>query len=540
MGMAATYDQKVFCRQALIGGNYGLLNATTFIPNPDYYGALLWHRLMGSTVLAVTKESDPDLRVYAHCAKKKPGSRDIPAMDPRLVDASAPIYVAAQSIAYVTVRDFEAPAWDDPNLMSKILDPLYLSQVSHTYKGVLNVVNKFRPQSGAWVSESGGAFNSGIKDVSPTFVDGFWYLDQMGMAATYDQKVFCRQALIGGNYGLLNATTFIPNPDYYGALLWHRLMGSTVLAVTRESDPDLRVYAHCAKKKIVQYNPFDLKSEDDGKPNYEFVGKQNREEYHLTSLFGKMKGGIVCLNDVPMVQPGSRDIPTMDPRLVDASAQIYVAAQSIAYVTVRDFKAPACVKSCPVKLMFGLNALSGRNESRTEKGEWIGDWQPQNTRDFVKYTISKGYKVDSYEFGNQLCGSGIGARVDANQYGKDTIVLKNLVKELYADPETRLKVLGPGCFYDEKWLNTFLEVSGRGVVDGVTHHIYNLGPGAWVSESGGAFNNGSKDVSPTFVDGFCALLWHQLMGSTVLAVTKESDPYLRVYAHCAKKKVSWL
>ncbi|KAL4311759.1 hypothetical protein GQ457_01G017380 [Hibiscus cannabinus] len=57
--MAATYDQKVFCRQALIGGNYGLLNATTFIPNPDYYGALLWHRLMGSTVLAVTKESDP-------------------------------------------------------------------------------------------------------------------------------------------------------------------------------------------------------------------------------------------------------------------------------------------------------------------------------------------------------------------------------------------------------------------------------------------------------------------------------------------------
>lgn len=58
--------------------------------------------------------------------------------------------------------------------MSKILDPLYLSQVSHTYKGVLNVVNKFRPQSGAWVSESGGAFNSGSKDVSPTFVDGFW------------------------------------------------------------------------------------------------------------------------------------------------------------------------------------------------------------------------------------------------------------------------------------------------------------------------------------------------------------------------------
>ncbi|KAL4308390.1 hypothetical protein GQ457_01G000120 [Hibiscus cannabinus] len=257
----------------------------------------------------------------------------------------------------VTHHIYNLGPGDDPNLMSKILDPLYLSQVSQTYKGVLNVVNKFRPQSEAWVSESGGAFNSGSKDVSPTFVDGFWYLDQMGMAATYDQNVFCRQALIGGNYGLLSATTFIPNPDYYGALLWHRLMGSTVLAVTKESDPDMCVYAHCAKKKpgvsvifinLSKDRSFNitlsnLKSEDDGKSNYEFVGKQNREEYHLTSLFGKMKGGIVCLNDVPMVQTGSRDIPAMDPRLVDASAPIYVAAQSIAYVTVRDFEAPSCV-----------------------------------------------------------------------------------------------------------------------------------------------------------------------------------------------------
>ncbi|GMI63507.1 glucuronidase 1 [Hibiscus trionum] len=170
-----------------------------------------------------------------------------------------------------------------------------------------------------------------------------------------------------------------------------------------------------------------------------------------------------------------------------------------------------------VKLTFGLNALFGRNESQTEKGLWIGDWQSQNTRDFMQHTISKGYKVNSYEFGNQLSGSGMGAKVDAKQYGNDVIVLKNLVKELYAHPETEPK----------------------GIVDGLTHHIYNLGPGddpnmmnkvlnpsylnqvsqtykgvsdvvnkfrpqlgAWVSESGGALKGGSKDVSRTFADGF--------------------------------------
>lgn len=41
------------------------------------------------------------------------------------------------------------------------------------------------------------------------------YLDQLGMAAKYNTKVYCRQSLIGGNYGLLDRDTFVPNPDYY-------------------------------------------------------------------------------------------------------------------------------------------------------------------------------------------------------------------------------------------------------------------------------------------------------------------------------------
>lgn len=43
----------------------------------------------------------------------------------------------------------------------------------------------------------------------------FRYLDQLAMSAKYDTKTYCRQSLVGGNYGLLNKTTFAPNPDYY-------------------------------------------------------------------------------------------------------------------------------------------------------------------------------------------------------------------------------------------------------------------------------------------------------------------------------------
>lgn len=79
--------------------------------------------------------------------------------------------------------------------------------------------------------------------------------------------------------------------------------------------------------------------------------------------------------------------------------------------------------------------------------------------------------------GNELCGSGVAAKVDAEAYGRDMILLKKMIKKLYPDSTTRPKLLGPGGFYDEEWFKTFLQTSGPNVVDGLTHHTYNLGAG---------------------------------------------------------------
>ncbi|KAH1215122.1 Serine carboxypeptidase II-3 [Glycine max] len=49
----------------------------------------------------------------------------------------------------------------------------------------------------------------------PFLAKAIKYLDQLGIASCYSTKVYCRQTLIGGNYGLLNTTTFAPNLDYY-------------------------------------------------------------------------------------------------------------------------------------------------------------------------------------------------------------------------------------------------------------------------------------------------------------------------------------
>ncbi|KAG8482714.1 hypothetical protein CXB51_024453 [Gossypium anomalum] len=191
-----------------------------------------------------------------------------------------------------------------------------------------------------------------------------------------------------------------------------------------------------------------------------------------------------------------------------------------------------------------------------------------------RFTIAKckGFHEVYYFQGiqrNQLSIVGMGASVEAEQYGKDIVVLKNLVKELHPDPKTQPQVLGPSGYYDEKWFNSFLKVLGQEVVDG---------SGAWVSESGRALHSSAKDLfalnkyfdqlgmastynhkvfyRQTLINGnyallntttsipnldyYGALLWHRFMGSTVLVVTQESNKNLCVYAHCAKKKVSEL
>ncbi|KAJ7299760.1 hypothetical protein O6H91_Y155700 [Diphasiastrum complanatum] len=103
----------------------------------------------------------------------------------------------------------------DKNLVNKILNPFYLSKEAGAFKLVQQTLLKYGPWAHAWIGEAGGAYNSGRNLVSNAFVSSFWYVDQLGMAAQFNNKAYCRQSLIGGNYGLLDTNTFHPNPDYY-------------------------------------------------------------------------------------------------------------------------------------------------------------------------------------------------------------------------------------------------------------------------------------------------------------------------------------
>jgi hypothetical protein len=57
----------------LAASDYGLLDEKTFAPRPNYWGALLWRRLMGTTALESGIPIEAGLHVYAHCQRGRPG-----------------------------------------------------------------------------------------------------------------------------------------------------------------------------------------------------------------------------------------------------------------------------------------------------------------------------------------------------------------------------------------------------------------------------------------------------------------------------------
>ncbi|XP_043725007.1 heparanase-like protein 1 [Telopea speciosissima] len=278
----------------------------------------------------------------------------------------------------VTHHIYNLGPGDDPNLVKTILDPQQLSQISQTFSSLEDTIQKHGPWASAWVGESGGAYNSGGRLVSDTFVNSFWYLDQLGMSSMYNTKAYCRQTLIGGNYGLLNTTTFVPNPDYYSALLWHRLMGEGVLAVDSDASPFLRVYAHCSKGRegatlllinlssetefrITVQNSMNInlhvKEETIHRGNsfmhgfkrtVSWVGRKAsdeaelREEYHLTPKDGYLQSQTMVLNGTPLELTEGGDIPKLEPVLVDVKSPISIAPLSIAFVALPNFEARAC------------------------------------------------------------------------------------------------------------------------------------------------------------------------------------------------------
>ena len=128
-----------------------------------------------------------------------------------------------------------------------LLNPDHLDEILSWNDEILAMKAEHAPNAEFWLGETGHAQCGGQQEISGTYVSLFWWLDQLGLAAQSGNKVVIRQTLTGADYQLIDETSLKPTPDYYGSVLWKRLMGSKVLSpILPENLPKtLRAYAHC-------------------------------------------------------------------------------------------------------------------------------------------------------------------------------------------------------------------------------------------------------------------------------------------------------
>ncbi len=119
----------------------------------------------------------------------------------------------------------------------------WLARTDQTLSFYRKLRDEYESSKPLWVTETADAACGGNPWAS-TFLDTFRYLDQLGRLSRQGVQVVVHNTLDASDYGLLDEDTLVPRPNYWAALLWRRLMGTTVLDSGVPIQKGLHLYAH--------------------------------------------------------------------------------------------------------------------------------------------------------------------------------------------------------------------------------------------------------------------------------------------------------
>ncbi len=109
-----------------------------------------------------------------------------------------------------------------------------------------NLRDRFLPGKPIWLTETAQAACGGDRWAS-TYLDSFRYLNQLGTLARRGVQVSMHNTLAASDYALIDTSTYTPRPNYWAALVWRKLMGTTVLDPGPSPAPTLHLFAHCLR-----------------------------------------------------------------------------------------------------------------------------------------------------------------------------------------------------------------------------------------------------------------------------------------------------
>ena len=153
---------------------------------------------------------------------------------------------------------------DQCDIASFLSPTLWEEGVAPELKIWKSIQEKTSPKSKLVLSETATAADGGCPGLSNSFASGFYFVDVMGFAGDLGFSQVYRQDLVGfsgveggssyalaGDPGWYNASAsgkLLPNPDFFTALAWRKLMGSQRLRLEGDTS-QIRLYAACDNRR---------------------------------------------------------------------------------------------------------------------------------------------------------------------------------------------------------------------------------------------------------------------------------------------------
>jgi hypothetical protein len=195
--------------------------------------------------------------------------------------------------------------------------------------------DRLAPGAPIWITETAQTACGG-DPWSATFLDTFRFLDQLGRFARQDVSVIFHNTLAASDYALIDDETWQPRPNYWGALLWRRLMGETVLDAG-DNTGDLHLYAHCLRGRP---GGIALLAVNLGRAKPAAVKLPRGAEQYLLSA-AKLEGGSVELNGKVLALDAAGALPTLAGKQVRAG-MVNLAPLTISFFAVPQAQNAAC------------------------------------------------------------------------------------------------------------------------------------------------------------------------------------------------------
>lgn len=211
----------------------------------------------------------------------------------------------------------------------------WLARADRSYAFYAGLRDRFEPGKAIWITEMADAACGG-NPWAATILDAFRYLDQHARLAKHGVQIIFHNTFASSEYGLLDQRTFAPRPTYWAALLFHKLMGTTVLDAG-PAQPNLHLYAQCLPADPGGVTVLAINTSPTESKSIDLPARAER----YTLMAQKLEASDVELNGQQLRLGANDDLPELEAQPM-SPGHVTFAPVSITFLAVKDAHNPNC------------------------------------------------------------------------------------------------------------------------------------------------------------------------------------------------------